>query len=106
MQQTHRQTGFLVLGFFLLGACMRAPFTSLPSVVNEIAASFHVPATSLGILTTIPLLCFGLLSSIVPAVSRRIGNEAAIAIALVILALGSAARVLSLTTLMLECRGY
>lgn len=101
MQQTHRQTGFLVLGFFLLGACMRAPFTSLPSVVNEIAASFHVPATSLGILTTIPLLCFGLLSSIVPAVSRRIGNEAAIAIALVILALGSVARVLSLTTLML-----
>ena len=56
-----------MLGFFLLGACMRAPFTSLPSVVNEIAASFHVPATSLGILTTIPLLCFGLLSSIVPA---------------------------------------
>ena len=95
-----KRAGFLVVGIFLLGACMRAPFTSVPSIVNEIAASFHVPTTSLGILTTIPLLCFAAISSLVPAVSRKLGNELALAIALALLAAGSALRILSFGALM------
>ena len=101
LNQTKRQGFFLVLGIFLLGACMRSPFTSLPSVVNEIANSFHIPVTELGILTTIPLICFGLLSSLVPGLSQRFGNEITIAFALAILILGSILRIFSLSALMI-----
>ena len=80
---------------------MRSPFTSLPSVVNEIATSFHIPVTELGILTTIPLICFGVLSSLVPGLSRRFGNEITIALALAILILGSILRIFSLSALMI-----
>ena len=48
MKTTRQHSAFLIIGIFLLGASMRTPFTSIPSVINEIAASFHTPATSLG----------------------------------------------------------
>ena len=54
---------------------MRMPITAIPSVIKDIAQTFNVETTSLGILTTIPLLCFGLLSSVVSALAQRIGNE-------------------------------
>lgn len=80
---------------------MRAPFTSIPSIVNPIAHSFHVPATSLGILTTIPLLCFALFSSFAPGLGKKLGNEVTIALALGLLILGSALRIFSFSALMI-----
>lgn len=88
-----KHSAFLVIGIFLLGACMRTPITSIPSIVNEIAAAFHLPATSLGILTTIPLLCFGIFSVVVNWISSRIGNEMAINWALILLLIGCLVRV-------------
>ena len=78
MKTARQHRAFLIIGIFLLGASMRTPFTSIPSVINEIAASFHTPATSLGILTTIPLICFGLCSTLVPGIARRLGTELAL----------------------------
>lgn len=101
MNNARKHSAFLVLGIFLLGACMRTPITAIPSIVNNIAASFHVPSTSLGILTTIPLICFGLLSVAIPNISQRIGNEMAIAIALVILFVGSWLRIINYSSLMI-----
>ena len=95
MKNTAKHSGFLVIGIFLLGACMRTPITSIPSIINEIAQAFHVPATSLGILTTIPLICFGLFSVTVNWLSSRIGNEMAINWALVLLFVGCILRVVS-----------
>ena len=95
-----QQKALLITGIVLLGACMRAPFTALPSIITEIAASFHIPVTSLGILTTIPLLCFGILSSFVPIICRRLGNNVAIFGALVVLIIGAYCRVLSSPALM------
>lgn len=101
MQQLRtRQKAFLITGIILLGACMRAPFTALPSVITEIASSFHVPVTNLGILTTIPLLCFGIFSSIVPIICRRLGNEIAILVALIVLTLGAYLRIITYSTLL------
>lgn len=101
MKNTAKHSGFLVIGIFLLGACMRTPITSIPSIINEIAQAFHVPATSLGILTTIPLICFGLFSVTVNWLSSRIGNEMAINWALVLLFVGCILRVVSYPLLIL-----
>lgn len=99
MKTTRQHSAFLIIGIFLLGASMRTPFTSIPSVINEIAASFHTPATSLGILTTIPLICFGLCSTLVPGIARRLGNELALFIALLLLAAGSYLRIFGFSAL-------
>lgn len=101
MKNTAKHSGFLVIGIFLLGACMRTPITSIPSIINEIAQAFHVPAMSLGILTTIPLICFGLFSVTVNWLSSRIGNEMAINWALVLLFVGCILRVVSYPLLIL-----
>lgn len=101
MKNTAKHSGLLVIGIFLLGACMRTPITSIPSIINEIAQAFHVPATSLGILTTIPLICFGLFSVTVNWLSSRIGNEMAINWALVLLFVGCILRVVSYPLLIL-----
>lgn len=93
MNKPIQHSRLLIPGIFLLGACMRTPITSIPSIVKEIAQSFHIPETSLGILTTIPLICFGIFSVIIPAISRRWGNEMAIAISLALLTLGSLMRI-------------
>ena len=84
MEKVKKHSPLLILGLLLLGVCMRMPITSIPSVIKEIAQTFNVAPTSLGILTTIPLLCFGLLSSVVSATAQRIGNELTIAIAMVL----------------------
>ena len=65
MKAVKKHSPLLILGLLLLGVCMRMPITAIPSVVKEIAHTFAVAPTSLGILTTIPLLCFGLLSAVV-----------------------------------------
>lgn len=102
MQRVQPQRkALLITGIILLGACMRSPFTALPSVITEIATSFHVPVTSLGMLTTIPLLCFGFLSSFVPIICRRLGNNRAIFWALIILIMGAYVRVISYSSLLI-----
>lgn len=93
MNNSVKHSRLLIPGIFLLGACMRTPITSIPSIVKEIAQSFNIPETSLGILTTIPLICFGLFSVIIPAISRRWGNETTIAISLALLTIGSLMRI-------------
>lgn len=100
MENVKKHSPLLILGLLLLGVCMRMPITSIPSVVAEIAQTFKVPTTSLGILTTIPLLCFGLLSSVVSATAQRIGNELTLTIAMVLMFIGSYLRIISFSLLM------
>lgn len=101
MEKVKKHSPLLLLGLFLLGVCMRMPITSIPSVIKEIAHTFNVASTSLGILTTIPLLCFGLLSALVSSAAQRIGNELTIEIAMVLMVIGSYLRILNFTSLII-----
>lgn len=101
MKKMKHHSPFLVPGFLFLGICMRMPITAVPSVIREIARSFNVTPTSLGILTTIPLLCFGLLAPMISAVARRIGNELTIALAMIVMVSGSFLRVFDLAALII-----
>lgn len=100
MEKVKKHSPLLILGLLLLGVCMRMPITSIPSVIKEIAQTFNVAPTSLGILTTIPLLCFGLLSSVVSSTAQRIGNELTLAVAMVLMFIGSYLRILNYSLLM------
>lgn len=101
MKKIKNHSPLLLLGLLLLGVCMRMPITAIPSVVKEIAATFNVAPTSLGILTTIPLLCFGLLSALVSSTAQRLGNELTLEIAMVLMFIGSYLRIINFTWLIL-----
>ena len=58
MKQKHSH--FLISGILLLGIVLRAPFTTLSTVLSDIASGLGVEVSSLGLLTSLPLLTFDL----------------------------------------------
>ena len=54
MKKTHSM--LFIPGIIMLGIVLRTPFTTLPTVLSDIAASLGVDVSSLGLLTSLPLL--------------------------------------------------
>lgn len=73
---------------------LRIGLTSIPSVLESIQASTGWGDVTLGALTTIPVLCMGVFALIVPRIARRVGTRAAVALGLILLALGMGLRTL------------
>lgn len=97
-QPAQRSTiGLLLLtaGIILLAMNLRAPITSVGPVLDLIRDSLGISNTSAGILTTIPLITFGLLSPFAPSLSRRFGMEVTLFFVLIALSLGLLLRPLS-----------
>ncbi len=85
----------LVAGIIFLAMNLRAPITSVGPVVDLIRDSLNISNTTAGILTTIPLLAFGLLSPFAPRLSRKFGMELTLFLVLIVLSLGLILRPLS-----------
>lgn len=94
-----KQSPFLIAGIVILGVVMRAPFTALPSILTDIATSLGVEVSSLGILTSIPLIMFALCSSLAPRLAAKFGMEKLMALVLMVMVLGSGIRVFNLPLL-------
>ncbi|MGV3080506.1 MFS transporter [Streptococcus sp. 32226D021BW] len=94
-----KQSPFIVAGIVMLGVVMRAPFTALPAILTDVAAGLGVEVSSLGILTSIPLIMFALCSSLAPRLAARFGMEKLMAMVLLVMVVGSGMRVLNLPTL-------
>ena len=60
MKQKHSH--FLIPGILLLGIVLRVPFTTLSTVLSDIASGLGVEVSSLGLLTSLPLLTFAIFS--------------------------------------------
>lgn len=92
---------FLIPGILMLGVVLRMPFTTLPTVLTDIAQGLGVEVSSLGLLTSLPLLMFALFSSFAAGLAGKIGLERLFAFVLVIMLIGSGIRVLNLPFLYL-----
>ena len=57
-----KQSLFFVPGIILIGVSLRTPFTVLPIILGDISQGLGVEVSSLGILTSLPLLMFTLFS--------------------------------------------
>ncbi len=68
---SHPRKGLLFCAFMLLAFNLRCHITSIPPVIGEIQKSFNLSTTSAGLLTSIPVLCFALLT---PFASKLIGS--------------------------------
>ena len=57
-EKTHSK--LFIPGIIMLGIVLRTPFTTLPTVLSDIAAGLGVDVSSLGLLTSLPLLTFAI----------------------------------------------
>jgi CP family cyanate transporter-like MFS transporter len=77
-----------VLAICLAGMNMRPAISSLSPVLGAVRQSTGMSSTVAGLLTTLPVLCFGLFAPLAPLLARRISPEKIITIALVTLGAG------------------
>ena len=92
---------FFVLGIVLIGTVLRSPFTALPTILGDIAQGLGVEVSSLGILTSLPLLMFALLSAFTNRLAQKIGLEHLFTYCLLLLTVGSVIRIFNLPLLYL-----
>ncbi|WP_339233771.1 MFS transporter [Paenibacillus sp. FSL R5-0517] len=85
----------IILGIIVIAANLRTPLTSVGPLVGFIRDDVHISNTLAGLITTVPLLAFALLSPLVPKLGRRYGVERIILIALILLTVGIVIRSLS-----------
>lgn len=76
------------LGIIFIASNLRAPLTSVGPVISQITDELSLSNTTAGLITTIPLLAFAFLSSLVPKVSRKYGMELVLLASLVLLSIG------------------
>jgi CP family cyanate transporter-like MFS transporter len=91
------------LAFFaavvLVGLNLRTVFASLPPLLDRVRDDLGLSATVAGLLTTGPVLCFGLLAPFAPRLARRVAIERVVAVCAALTALGAAARGLGIAGL-------
>ncbi|WP_106497308.1 CynX/NimT family MFS transporter [Lentibacillus sp. Marseille-P4043] len=88
-RKTKEQGAFLLLAAILLFAAnLRAPLTSVGSLVPTIRDSLGVSNAAIGIITTLPLLAFAFISPFAPKIANRFGMEKTIFLSMIILFIG------------------
>ena len=89
-----RARGSLLLaaGIVLAGLNLRLSVASVPPVVEEIEEDLGLSSAAGGLLTSLPVLCFGLLATAAPGLMRRLGAERTLLAALVPVVVGVALR--------------
>ena len=82
----------LIAGILLIAASLRAPITALGPLLEPVRESFALNASQAGLLTTLPLLAFALVSPLAAPIAHRFGLERVLFASLVLLVGGIAVR--------------
>lgn len=96
-----KQSLFFVPGIILIGVSLRTPFTVLPIILGNISQGLEVKVSSLGVLTSLPLLMFTLFSPFSTRLAQKIGLEHLFTYSLFFLTIGSLIRLINLPLLYL-----
>ena len=78
----------VVAASLLLGVNLRGPIVAVSPVLDTISADLGISATTAGLLTGLPVLCFGLATPAASAVLARFGLGRGVSISLVVLLAG------------------
>jgi MFS transporter, CP family, cyanate transporter len=78
----------LVSSIVLVAANLRPALTSVAPLIGEIRADAGLSNGVAGLLTTLPILAFGVLSPVAPRLARRFGMELVLLASLLVLAAG------------------
>ena len=78
----------VVAAILLLGVNLRGPIVAVSPVLDTISADLGIGATTAGLLTGLPVLCFGLATPAASALLARFGLGRGVSISLVVLLAG------------------
>lgn len=91
-----KHSNLFVPGIIMVGIVLRTPFAVLSIVLSDIADGFHISLSSLGLLTSLPLVMFALCSSFSPRLAQKFGLEKLFTLVLIALMIGSLIRIINL----------
>jgi len=87
------RTGFLLgAGVIALALNLRPAIVAASPILDTIRQDTGMTAIAAGLLTTLPLLCFGLIAPLAPGLGRRLGMEPALLWTMAAVCCGSALR--------------
>ena len=90
-RRLHRPV-LLIVGIMLIAANLRAALTSVGPLLEQIQQQLALSATAAGLINSLPLILFAVLSPLTPALAKRIGIERTLGLALALLVCGIALR--------------
>ncbi len=80
------------ISFLLFVSLLRSPITAVPPLLGQMSADLGMDSSALGALTSVPVLCFGLLTPVASAVLRRLDLNTAALWTLAIIMAGAVVR--------------
>lgn len=80
------------LAVLVVAVNLRAPMTAIPPLIPQLETELGLSGVTAGLITTLPVLCMGLLAPAGQRLGHRIGRERAITAALVLLLIGTVVR--------------
>ncbi|MFC5064048.1 CynX/NimT family MFS transporter [Actinomycetospora atypica] len=102
MSRTTARSVLLAVAVLLIAANLRPAVVGVSPLIAQIRADLGIGSAVAGLVTTLPVLCFGLLAPVAGRLARRLGVETLLLAALVVLAGGILIRLVpSLATLLL-----
>lgn len=87
-----KQRVLLIIGILMIATTLRVTFTGAAPLLDAIRADYGLTTAQTGMLTTLPLLAFALISPLAAGVARRIGMERSLFTALLLICAGIALR--------------
>jgi MFS transporter, CP family, cyanate transporter len=84
----------LAVGMVLLACNLRPAAAGVGPLLGRIQADTGLSGFAAGVLTTLPVLCFGALAPLAPALTRRLGERTTVPVALAVLLLGLIVRLI------------
>ena len=85
----------MLTGIIFIGLNLRPALASVGPLIGMIREETGLSNVSLGLLTTLPLLCFGIFSTLAPIITRRLGIERTLGYSMLLLIGGLLLRILS-----------
>lgn len=88
MSPEKSQKFLLLIAILLISLNLRPAITAVGPLISEIRLDTGLSSSALGLLTTLPVLGFGLISVLTPLFTRKIGTEGTMLFALTLLTCG------------------
>jgi CP family cyanate transporter-like MFS transporter len=87
-----KKHALLLLGILIIATTLRVTFTGAAPLLDMVRDSFGLTTAQTGILTTLPLLAFAVVSPMAAAIARRFGTERSLFGAMLLICAGIALR--------------
>ncbi|EAO6409139.1 CynX/NimT family MFS transporter [Salmonella enterica] len=95
-----KQGALLIAGILMIATTLRVTFTGAAPLLETIRTDYGLSTAQTGLLTTLPLLAFALVSPLAAGIARRFGMERSLFAAMLLICAGIALRSLPSATLL------